>query len=168
MDLFLAVYYNLQPFRLKTKLFGGEICVILFYNSILNLSFFLQTGITIWTISSTSLPRIILIVWGMLVNLYVDMEDDKKDSSTANTSAIIFGETLSKYLIIGMPIITYGLTIHYAFLSGNLYTNLALLSIPQIAEVVQLALKKQKLSKPKFFKSTLMFNFLFGIGVLIQ
>ncbi|KAF2073450.1 hypothetical protein CYY_005235 [Polysphondylium violaceum] len=164
INTFLSFYYNLQPFRLKTKLFCGEFTVFFFFISIVNCSYFLMTGIPSWNIWMANSNAIILVVCGLIVNFYVDVEDDKRDGSMS--SVIFFGETISKYLIIAMPIVAYILTIQYALQQSNIFLLLPLLTIPKLIEVIQLTLKKQKLAKPKFFLAIFIFNILFSIGIL--
>ncbi|KAF2070670.1 hypothetical protein CYY_008015 [Polysphondylium violaceum] len=164
-DIFLAIAYNVPPFRLKTKLFGGEISGLLLFMTYVNLSYFLITGVSNMTICFTDFPGIILPMWAAIANFYIDSEEDKKDGSTS--SAILFANTsIPKILIIGLPTMIYLLTIIYAIRHNNVYSCLPLLTIPMKFNVVKYSLQKKKLGKKLYFKSILLFNVLSIIGII--
>ncbi|KAF2073168.1 hypothetical protein CYY_005521 [Polysphondylium violaceum] len=166
MDSIFCLFYNLPPFRLKTKLFGGEISVLLSYLSIVNLSYCLVTKNPSLTICFIHFPAVVFIAWGMMVNLFVDMEDDKRDGSFS--SAIFFGETITKFLIVIIPTLIYISTIKYAIEQNNMFALLPLLTVPLKYIVIELAFKKNKQAKPTFFVSILIFNGLYIIGNLLN
>ncbi|KAF2070671.1 hypothetical protein CYY_008016 [Polysphondylium violaceum] len=165
-NLFFCVFYNLPPLRLKTKLFGAEVTIVWLFFSYVRLPHLLITRNLSWIDCITDFPGHFLSIWAIFINLYVDTEEDKRDGSFS--SAIYLGDTVSKFLIITLPILSYSLAINNALKNNNIYYCLPLLSVPMIFNVIALALKKQKKAKPGYFKFLWIFNMLSAVGILLN
>ncbi|KAF2070669.1 hypothetical protein CYY_008014 [Polysphondylium violaceum] len=164
--IFLAIYYNLPPLRLKTKFFGAESTIFLIFVVQVNLSYFLITGDSSFSTCFIHFPGSILQIWDIMMNLYVDSEEDKRDGS--RSIPIVMGDKFASSLIILTPILGCYLTYRYSVVYNNMYTCLPLLTIPLIYFVISLACKKQKRVKPYYFLTLFLYNTLFAIGLLMN
>jgi len=162
--LFFAVFYNLEPLRLKTKPFGPEASVVIANSMCVVLSYFLITKeFSFISFCLNQAPCLLLVEWATTINLYMDTEDDKRDNSSS--IPILIGDSLSK---LNYEISVYILTIRYAINNNNIYACIPLLSVPLHIKVTQLGFKKQKIAKLGYFLTMPVFNFLFAIGVLLK
>ncbi|KAF2070668.1 hypothetical protein CYY_008013 [Polysphondylium violaceum] len=164
--ILLAVYYNLPPLRLKTKFFGAEATIFLIFAIQVNTAYSLVVGKPSYSICFTDYPGCFLKIWAIMMNLYVDSEEDKKDSS--KSIPIVLGDKIARNLIIFTSIMVSLLTIKYAIQHNNIYVCLSLLSIPLKFTAMRLAFRKQKNVKPLYFKSMLIYNVFFSLGIIIN
>ncbi|KAF2071062.1 hypothetical protein CYY_007616 [Polysphondylium violaceum] len=167
IDIFFSLGYSLKPFRFKTKFMGGEMAILFGYISIFCISNFMITKQYLPILDPlVKYPAITFSSWLITTNLYVDVEDDKKDKSYS--SAIVLGESITAILLVAIPVFNYIFTIFSAYQNNNIFALLPLLTIPMKFNVLKLAFKKQKSCKPLYFKSVMIYNLLFIVGHLFN
>ncbi|KAF2076318.1 hypothetical protein CYY_002374 [Polysphondylium violaceum] len=104
IGVFCSLGYSLKPFRFKTRFMGGELAILFFYISIFCLSNFMITkSILSIFVPLVQYPAITLASWAIMINLYVDVEDDKRDNSCS--SAIVLGEPITAILLVAIPVL---------------------------------------------------------------